>query len=79
MLCCRSVARRYLYRTVILLLVQEHVAGIKARSVETIVTLERNAEELPVAVNVEFLQLTAMPVVLSVSDHVVGEFDVIAG
>lgn len=78
MLCCRSVARRYLYR-VILLLVQEHVAGIKARSVETIVTLERNAEELPVAVNVEFLQLTAMPVVLSVSDHVVGEFDVIAG
>lgn len=75
---CRSTARRYLYRE-ILLLIQEHVAGIKARSVEAIVTLERNAEELPVAVNVEFLHLTAMPLVLSVSDQVIGEFDVIAG
>lgn len=75
---CRSIARRYLYRE-ILLLIQEHVAGIKARSVEAIVTLERNAEELPVAVNVEFLHLTAMPLVFSISDHVIGEFDVIAG
>lgn len=75
---CRSVARRYLHR-VIFFLVQEHVTGIKARGVETIVTLERNTEELPVAVNVEFFQLTTVPRILPVSDHIVREFNVIAG
>lgn len=75
---CRSVGHRYLQR-VILLLVQEHVAGIEARSVEAIVTLERYAKELPVAINVEFFQLTAVPRVLPVSGHVVGKFNIIAG
>lgn len=75
---CRSAAHRYLHR-VIFLLIQEHVAGIKARSVETIVTLERYAKELPIAVNVEFFQLTTVPWELSISRHVVGKLNIIAG
>lgn len=58
---------------------QEVISAVKASSVEPVVRAEGDAEGALVRLDVELLELAAVPRVLAVSAHVVGELDVVAG
>jgi len=58
---------------------QEVISAVKAGSVETIVRAEGDAEGALVRLDFELLELAAVPRVLAVATHVIGELDVVAG
>lgn len=59
--------------------VDELVAGVEARTVKPVVGPESHTEELSVGLDFEVLELAAVPWVLAVSRHEVGELHVVAG
>lgn len=59
--------------------VDELVAGVEARTVKPVVGPESHTEELSVGLNFEVLELAAVPWVLAVPRHEVGELHVVAG
>lgn len=62
--------KRCLHR-IIIFFVEEDIAGIEACPVQSIVTFECHPKELPVAFDVELLQLATMSRVLPIACHIV--------